>query len=154
MAAKKELYLMRVTKGALEPADGYTRSLLRAKGYKKGDSVFVSITKPRNPGYHRLAHSLGAIIAENVDAFAGLDAHAVLKRLQLEGNIECDEIALIFPGLGPCAYRVPKSLSFASMGQDQFEACYLAMCRHVSCQYWPLLSADEVAEMADVMANE
>jgi len=40
------------------------------------------------------------------------------------------------------------------MGQDQFEACYTAMCRHVARQYWPSMSDGDVAKMAEVMVDE
>ncbi len=66
-----------------------------------------------------MAHALGSLIAENIEAFPGQDAHGVLKRLQIEGNIGCDEIAVIFPGIGPCSYRIPQSLAFESMDEGR-----------------------------------
>ena len=145
----KARYALRVTADRqYVAADTHAFRELTAK-HKAGELVFAEFTKPRNPGFHRLAHSLGALIADNIEAFAGLDPHAVLKRLQIEGNVGCDEIALDFPNVGPCSYRVPRSLAYESMDQDQFHAVIAAMCDYVSRKYWPSLRGDQIAAMAD-----
>ena len=150
-AAKRQpqRFAMRVQKGALVPADSLTITKLRQRALRTGDLVFVEIKKPRNPGFHRLAHQLGVLCAENIEAFDGLDGHAVLKRLQIEGDVGCDEIALNFPGVGPCSYRVPRSLSYESMDDGEFHAVIAAMCKYVAKRYWPDLSADEIERMAE-----
>ena len=145
---------LRVERGALVPADDHARKVLRDRDYSIGDVVFAEIRKPRNPNYHRLAHALGQLLVENLDEFAELDAHSVLKRVQLEADIACDQMAINFPGLGPCTYRIPRSLSFESLDQTQFEAVYSAMCRHIAERYWPSLTPEKVAEMAGLMASE
>ena len=147
--SRKPRYALRVTADRqYMPADTPAFRELTAK-HKPGDLVFAEFTKPRNPGFHRLAHALGALIADNIEAFAGLDPHAVLKRLQIEGNVGCDEISLNFPGVGPCSYRVPRSLAYESMDQDQFHAVIAAMCEYVRAKYWPTVSAAEIVAMAD-----
>ena len=145
---------LRVERGALVPADDHARKVLRDRDYSIGDVVFAEVRKPRNPKYHRLAHALGQLLVENLDEFAELDAHSVLKRVQLEADIACDQMAINFPGLGPCTYRIPRSLSFESLDQTQFEAVYSAMCRHIAERYWPSLTPEKVAEMAGLMASE
>lgn len=143
--------LWRVTKGALVPYDGATVAYLRDRRYGMGDVIGAVLTKPRNPRFHRLAHALGSLLAENVEAFESVEAHQVLKRLQIEANIGCDEIALNFPGVGPCTYRVPRSLSFESMDEGEFKTVIAAMCKHVSKTYWPSLSAEQIESMAELM---
>ena len=145
--------LWRVGKGVLFPHDSFTTSQLRAKGYHIGDVLSAELRKPRSPQFHRLAHALGGLIAENVEAFAGVDAHDVLKRLQIEANIGCDEIALNFPGVGPCTYRVPRSLSFESMDDGQFKTVITAMCGYVSRTYWPSVSPEKIEAMAEVWVS-
>lgn len=142
---------MRIQKGALVPADRHAVEALRSRKFSTGGVVFAKLSKPRNPRYHRLAHAFGQLLTENLEAFEGLDGHTALKRIQLEANIGCDEIALNFPGIGPCSYRIPKSLSFESMDQSAFEDVYSAMCAYVARTYWPGLSAEQVAEMVDLM---
>lgn len=146
---RKPKTLFRVGKGALVPHDAYTVAQLRAKGYHIGDVLAAQLSKARNPRFHRLAHALGELIAANLEPFAGIDAHDVLKRLQIEGNVGCDEVALNFPGVGPCTYRVPRSLSFESMDEGEFKAVIATMCSYVSKTYWPSLSPEKIEAMAD-----
>lgn len=145
---RKDRTLWRVIKGALVPADGLTVSQLRAKGYKNGDMLQAELTKARNPKFHRLAHQLGSLLAENLEAFEGVDAHAVLKRLQIEANVGCDEIGLLFPGIGPTTYRIPRSLSFASMDEGEFRSVISGMCAHVSKTYWKTCTPEQIEALA------
>ena len=147
--AKRPRVMLRVVKGAFVPADSASTQELRRRGYRNGDIVAGEIRKPRNPRFHRLAHALGSLIAENIEAFTGQDAHGVLKRLQIEGNIGCDEIAVVFPGIGPCTYRVPRSLSFESMDDGQFHDVMSALCAYVSRVYWPTMEPGQIEAMAD-----
>lgn len=147
--AKRARHALRVVKGGWQPADTSTASALRGK-HSVGDLVFAEFVKPRNPGFHRLAHQLGGMLAENLDAFEGKDAHAVLKRLQIEGDIACEHIALVFPGVGPVEYRQARSLSYESMDETEFRAVVEAMCRHVSKQYWPSCTPEQIEAMAQV----
>lgn len=147
--SRKPRYALRVTADRqYVAADTHAFRELTAK-HKPGELVFAEFTKPRNPAFHRLAHSLGALIADNIEAFTGLDPHAVLKRLQIEGNVGCDEIALNFPNVGPCSYRVPRSLAYESMDESEFHRVIAAMCEYVSRKYWPGLSAAQIEAMAD-----
>ncbi|MFZ2981995.1 MAG: hypothetical protein WA085_13265 [Sphingobium sp.] len=151
---KPERLLFTVGKGALLPADGYTAKRLRERQYKMGDHLLVDLRKPRNPGFHRLAHRLGMLVAENIDDFEGLDGHAVLKRLQIEANVECDEIPLFLEMLGQkikISHRVPRSLSYASMGEDEFKATIRRISNYIAETYWPGLTADQIELMAESM---
>jgi hypothetical protein len=152
--ATKPKTLWRVAKGALVPYDNATVAYLRDRRYGMGDVLGAVLTKPRNPRFHRLAHALGALLAENIEAFEGVEAHQVLKRLQIEANVGCDEIALNFPGVGPCTYRVPRSLSFESLDEGEFKSVIAAMCKHISKIYWTSLSAEQIESMAELMVNE
>lgn len=67
---------------------------LKTKGNKVGDLVFARMTKPRNPGFHRLAHAIGKLAVENIDEFTHLEAHAALKRLQVEAQVGCDFLSV------------------------------------------------------------
>ena len=146
--------MLRVMKGALVPADRRSLELLRERGYAIGDVLAAELRKPRNPGFHRLVHQFGTLCRDNIEAFADLDAHTVLKRLQLEGNIGCDEIALNFPGIGPCSYRVPRSLAYESMDESEFQDVFRAFARHVSKQYWPSMSPEAIADMAGMLTEQ
>ena len=140
---------LRIIKGGLVPADQLSTADLRKRGYKVGDVVFAELKKPRNPGFHRLAHRIGSLCAENIEAFQGIDSHAVLKRLQIESGVGCEEIPLNFPGIGPCSYKVPLSLSFESMEEGEFRLIVAGLCDYIAKRYWPSMTADQIERMAE-----
>jgi hypothetical protein len=145
----KPRYALRVVKGGYAPADQSTAARLR-ESHRVGNLVFAEFSKPRNPGFHRLAHQLGGMLAENLDAFDGMDAHKVLKRLQIEARVGCDEMAIIVPGVGKCLHLIPRSLSYESMSEDEFHKVIADMCKHVSRTYWPTCTPEQVEQMASV----
>lgn len=144
---KKPRHALRVVRGGYAPADSSSAATLRQR-HRIGDLVFVEFTKPRNPGFHRLAHQLGSMLAENLDAFEGSLPHQVLKRLQIEGDIACEHIALNFPGIGPVEYRQAQSLSYESMDEHTFKDVIAAMCKYVAKTYWPSCTPEQVESMA------
>ena len=155
MSAKRrpERLAFRVTPTGLEIADTFSAARFKAKGLHAGDLVFAEIRKPRNPGYHRLAHALGQIVVDNLDDFEGMDSHAALKRLQLEAGVACESIAYKINGMS-IVQSIPLSLSFESMDQSEFESVFMGICRHLAKAYWPSATADEIAAMAEVMPAE
>lgn len=153
MKRRPERIALRIEKGCLRPADGLSQERLRAKGYRVGDVVFAELKKPRNPGFHRLAHALGKLVADNIDDFAGMSAHATIKRLQLEAGVGCEEIAYRINGMA-VVQRIPLSLSYESLDDAEFHEVYGAICRHIAANYWKDLSADEVQAMIELMPTE
>src|SRR5690606_6744343 len=98
---RPERFAMRVVKGAFQPADATTHARLAARGYRMNDLVFAEFKRPRNPGFHRLAHALGTLFVENIEALDHLDAHSCLKRLQLEADVGCEEIMVPIGAVWP-----------------------------------------------------
>lgn len=152
-AAKKkpEQYLFRVEKGALIPNDALTMERLRSRKYRTGDILRATLTKSRNPKFHKLAHALGTLMVENVEGFENLTAHSALKRLQLEAKVACEQIAIQVPGFGMVAQFIPRSLSFDSMDEGEFNEVMKALSRHICAAYWPSLTDDEIMRMVEVM---
>lgn len=152
--SKREKIFLRVVQGAMVPADNYAAQKLRDRGYKVGDVVKADISKLNNPKFHRLLHFIGQLCAQNLDEFSGMDAHRVLKRLQIEGNIACEEIGVKVPGVGLLMQRLPRSLSFESMDDGERHEVARAMCRHLSDHYWPSASPEAIERMAESMIQE
>lgn len=145
---------LRVVKGALVPADPFSAERLRQRGYRIGDEVSAELRKARNPKFNRMVHQLGQLLIQNVEAFAHYtDAHAVLKRLQIEGDIACEHVAILVPNLGMVEQRIPLSLSFETMDEGQFQEVYAAFCRHIAKTYWPELTPDQIQPMAELMGE-
>lgn len=149
-----ERIAMRVDKGALVPASASDLEKLRARKYRMGDIVFADLRKPRSPGFHRLVHQFGVMLVENVEAFETMQAHQVLKRLQIEGDIACDYMAIVMPGVGPVHYRMPKSLAYESMDEGEFQQVYKAFASHVAKQYMQTLTPEQVEELVEIMPDE
>jgi len=150
----QEKHLLRVVKGGFEPADNYTRDRLREKGYHVGDMLNAILTKARNPAFNRLVHAFGKVLSENIEAFAGMDSHRVLKRIQIEAKIECDEVLLYAEGVGSFIQFLPRSLSFSSMDEGRFREVFVAMCRHVVKVYWKAQTPEQIEHMAELMVDE
>ena len=129
----------------LIPADRQTEAELNSwdKRVRAGE-----LRCPRNPKFHRLAHAIGSLAADNLDTFTGMDGHQVLKRLQLESGTACDEMA-IKAGGHMFLHRIPRSLSFSSMAQDEFRDVMYALCSYLVREYWPQTTVDEVVQMAE-----
>lgn len=137
-------------------ADEFTRASLKQKGIRPGDEVSAEIRHARNPKFHRLVHQFGTLVGENIEAFAGLirpngrpDSHAILKRLQIEGDIGCSHLALNFPGVGPVDYRQAESIAFENMEEDEFQAIFAQFCDYVRRRYWPELEEGAIERMAE-----
>ena len=152
--SKRERIYLRVAKGCLEPADECQRAKLRERGYRTGDLLAADLTKPRNPKFNRLVHQLGRLVVENIEAFAGLDAHKAIKRLQIEGKIACDEIGISVPGYGMVIQLIPRSLSFESMDEGEFHSAARGISRTIAERYWTNLTEEQILNMAELMVDE
>lgn len=153
-ANRRERIALRFDKGGIIPADAAAISQLRQRGFKVGDVVMADLILPRNLAFNGLAHRLGTLIAENIEAFNGMNGHAVLKKIQLDAGIECDETVTDIDGFGRLVSRKPRSLSFASMEQGEFYGFVKAVCDYVSRTYWPSVSPERIARMADCMVDQ
>ena len=128
-------------------ADSLTQGRLKARRLGFGELVFAEFRKPRNPGFHRLAHAIGGMAAENLDEFAGMTSHQALKRLQMESGAGCEEIAYKTHGQY-IVQRIPLSLSYESMDDLEFQAVMKAICKKLT-DYWPDCTEDDILKMAD-----
>lgn len=151
---KPEKIFLRVVQGGFQPADQFAQNQLKDKRLKVGDVVGVVIRKLRNPKFNRLVHRIGQLCAENIDAFTGMDAHVVIKRLQLEGRIACDEIGIMIPGYGIAIQFIPRSLSFESMDEAEYHDAAKKICIFIAERYWPDLDPEEIENMASLMVEE
>ena len=146
--------LQLVRAGSLPPkqavfvaADSLTQGRLKTRRISFGDLVFAEFRRPRNPGFHRKAHVIGSMVAENLDEFTGMTSHQVLKRLQMESGAGCEEIAYKAHGQF-IVQRIPLSLSYESMDELEFQDVMKAICKRLT-DYWPDCSEEDILRMAD-----
>jgi len=151
---KAEYVYLRVVKGGFVPATAHDSTILRERGYKAGDVLRADIRKERNPAFNALVHAIGRLCTENIDEYRGMDAHAAIKRLQVLTGVECDEQLMSIPGVGEVIVKMPRSVSFASMGQERFKALALSLCRYIAEKHYPGMTAEQVQELAEAMIEE
>ena len=152
--SKRERILLRVERGALVPADAHSQQRLREKDYRVGDILAAELIKPRHPGFWRLAHRIGTLCVESIDAFQGLTAHQAIKKLQFDTGLWCDITETEIPGLGVLVSRQPRSLAFESLDQGEIDELMKSLCRHIAETYWPHMTAEAVQEMAESFVEE
>lgn len=152
--SKRERIFLRVSKGSLVPADSYAESQLRARGYHIGDLLAAELKKPRNPKFNRLVHQLGQLVVANIDSFSGIDAHRAIKRLQIEGRVACDEIGVMVANYGMVIQLIPRSLSFESMDEAEYQEAAKGICRTIAERYWPDIEPERIEHMASCMVEE
>lgn len=150
---KPQRIAFRVIEGGLKPADRWAEKEFREKRIKEGDIVYAAIVRLRSKGLNRLVHRIGKLCAENIEDFKHMDGHAVIKRLQIEANVECDEIGVLLPDVGMMIYRVPRSIAFDSMDEFEFREAGRALCRYIASRYWIGLDPEQIEVMAGSMVD-
>lgn len=153
MSKRTRIYF-RVAKGSLVPADEFARDQLRSRGYRINELVAAEIIKQRNPRFNRLVHGLGKLVVENVDGFEGIDPHKAIKRLQIEGRVACEEIGVLVHGYGIVIQLIPRSISYESMDEGEYQEAARGISRTIAERYWPQCTPDEIERMAELMIQE
>jgi len=144
--------MFRVTpEGTLAPNDDISRQTLRKRGFRVGDVLAADPKKPRSLHNWRRAHKLGQMLVENIEDFQSMESHGVLKRLQVEGDIGCEKLAIKLPGFGVVYQNIPLSLNFSDMDDGEFHAIYGQFCQHVIDNYWTSMTPDQIEQMANLV---
>lgn len=120
---------------ALVPMHDVDRRALRERRVKPGDLLAAEFKPPRDVIQWRKAHALGQYCVQNIEGFERLTAHGAIKRLQEEGDIECDHEMFDLGQLGRVTRKVARSLSFESMTEDVFQVAYAALCQYLGETY-------------------
>lgn len=161
----------------LLPLTKWDLRTLEERGIGPGVEMRAEIKKPRNSKFNRLAHAIGALCAEQLDDFAGMDAHAVLKKIQEDADIFCDKafvdatpvikvvviavrtilgdataerVAKALSVIKKIALKEAQSLSFDSMDESQFQEFVKRAYAYLRVTYWPTMTDDEVARMVEM----
>lgn len=144
--------MFRVTpEGTLAPDDDISRQTLRKRGFKVGDVLAADPKKPRSLHNWRRAHKLGQLLVENIEDFENMEAHGALKRLQVEGDIGCERMAIKLPGFGVAFQNIPLSLNFSDMDDGEFQVIYGQFCQHVIDNYWRGMTQGQIEQMANLV---
>ena len=136
--------------GALVPLTKWDARAMRERKYRTGDHLRSDPKKPRDVIAHRKAHALAALMVDQHEAFAGLSTHDALKKLQSESGAACERIEYDLPGVGKLLRNEPKSMSFDSMENGEFEEVMRTIYRHIAKTYWPDLDEFAVEQMVEM----
>ena len=91
---------------------------------KDGQELVVSAKKSRNPQHHRKMFALLNICVENTELF--LDVEQVLAVVKIMvGHVD------VLQANDGRIFKWPKSISFATMGQDEFSTFYDSVVRAI-----------------------
>jgi len=122
-----EVMLLKTAGGALVPVGDEEAEKL--KRFKAGDIARLDITKVRNPVFHRkfmllvkFAYDIWCETAPRRQ-YKGLDIHPNFTRFRKDLTILCGYFDATFNVRGETRLEA-KSISFASMEQDEFEGLY------------------------------
>lgn len=129
--------------GALVPANAIDQRLLKERKFAVNREVRAELKQPRNPAFHRLAHAVGHLLVDNVDGFEGLSAHEALKRVQREAGVCCEEMEIDLGTLGRVPVKVPRSLAFDELSEDEFRAFFDGITAYIGEHYTSVM-LDEV----------
>jgi len=134
--------------GAFIPAHHSDASEMRARKLAVGDVLRADFRKRRNPRFFRLAHALARHVAENNDGFevecAAEDWHKVLKRLQREAGICCEEQEIEIPGIGKLVAKFAASLAFDELDETEWLRVWNGLVDHVQRTYWPSMRTEDI----------
>lgn len=129
---------------------------LREQGARPGHEVAAYFKPDRNLKNFRQAHALAAFVRDNTERFRpDMDSHEVLKRIQVEADIECDLIdeQAFIDGLGwvQLKRRSPRSLAFESMSQPVWRELYKRFKDYCIETYFPGWGPEEIAQFEDIL---
>lgn len=136
-------------RAAFVAASDADATLMAERGFKLNARVRADLKQPRNERFNRLVHGLGRVLVQNIDRFAGMQAHAAIKELQAESGVYCDREEFDIPGLGRLSRQVPQSLAFDSMGEEAFQDFWRQCCAYLVKTDWPTLTEERLTEMAE-----
>ncbi|MGG6461420.1 hypothetical protein [Solilutibacter silvestris] len=136
--------------GCLVPDHPVDRRLMRDRGFHVNREIRAQLEEPRNGQFHRLAHAIGALVADNVEKFQGKDSHEVLKKLQEESGVCCDVEKFVIDlgqyGRHEVDRLVPRSIAFDQMKEDQFRQFFDGITAWVGEHYAHVMLDDIRAE--------
>ncbi|WNB79614.1 MULTISPECIES: hypothetical protein [unclassified Stenotrophomonas] len=159
--------------GAFAPSNDIDRRLAKDRGYRIGHEYRLEIKESRNAVFHRLAHLIGHLLVDNVEAFRDLDAHAALKQVQLESGIFCEMVEMdaspvvkalldaaetvlgagarkvlsgVLPEIRTIRVKVAQSLAFDSMEEEDFAAFFKGITAWIGDHYAHVMLDDVRAD--------
>lgn len=119
--------------GCLVPFDDAAKAQM--KRWKIGDTIAINAKRPRNARHHAKFQKLVDLVYENQDHYEQRE-HFVAALKTALGH--CD----LIEGKGGKMIAIPKSISFAKMGQDEFDDFYSRALDLIAKHFLPGVETD------------
>lgn len=136
--------------GCLRPANMIDQRLMRERRFAVGKEIRAELKQPRNPGFHRLMHAVGGLLVDNVDEFAGMDAHEAVKTVQTRAGVCCDPETFVIDlgtlGRHEITRQVPRSMAFDEMEEDEAKRLFDGITAYIGEHYVQVMLEDVRAE--------
>lgn len=138
----------------LAPQTQWDERAIRERGFSINQTIRADLKKPRNVKFWRLAHVLGAFLADNVEGFEGLSMHDALKRLQELSNIGCTEETFDLGTLGIVKRRVAESLNFDDMDDGRWSELWTGWVEWLRREKWGALSPEQLETVEQLILGD
>jgi len=125
----------------------------RERKLYRGKRVRLQITEPRNEVFHRAVHVFGRMISEHVAGFEGMNPHAVIKRLQMDGDVCCEYVEMDLEEFGKVRVRQAQSISFDNMDEGPFRLFWKQIVAYTCATHWGGLEPEAIREQSELIAK-
>lgn len=140
--------------GALVPLTKWDQRAMRERKLHVGAEVRAELKRKRNVKWWRLAHILGAFLADHVEGFEGLAMHDALKKLQELSGIGCIEETFDLGAVGIVKRRVAESLNFDDMDEGRWSELWTGWVEWLRREKWGQLTPDDFGEAERIINGE
>ena len=127
--------------------DAWTKFRRRLETMKPGTWIRMEWASPRNPKHHRKFMALLQLIAENSETYNTVERALVAVKL-CTGHFDL----MADPVTGEII-RIPKSINFESMPQEEFDLFYSAAIDSVLQVILPQLDPDKAERLLDMIVE-
>lgn len=140
--------------GALVPLTQWDQRAMRERKMHVGIELRANLKQRRNVKWWRLAHILGAFLADHVEGFEGLSMHDAIKKLQELSGIGCIEETFDLGNLGVIKRSVAESLNFEDMDEGRWAELWSGWVEWLRREKWGALDASKVEEVEQMILGE
>jgi hypothetical protein len=142
--------------GALVPLHPIDQRLLKERKFHVDREIRAELKQPREVWKHRLMHKIGMLLVDEVEGFEHMDSHEAIKHAQAESGVCCDSERFVIDlgqfGRHEVDRKIPRSIAFDEMPEDEFERLFLGVTAWVGERYAHVM-LDDVRKEFWQMAN-
>jgi len=137
-------FLVAKVLGSLRPVDEAGEEVLSHLAH--GEIIEITMRRPRNVQHHRLFFALMSLVWQQLDHTEYPTVEDLVTRMKIAtGHRDRIEFA------GGIVAFVPRSISFANMGQDEFTVFFEQVCDWVAKEILPGVTREDLRLEVEAM---